>query len=488
MIYNDRLGGDQTDQNDYGQNSQIGNLSEMNSEIFLDEYSKSIDNNNVRKATDQQMGLIQLENLVNELKKENFSLKMKIFFYEDGMKYLDTKDDSDSTQGFNNNFNKSQNIQNSNEFIIKFQQMEQTIESLQKLLEKEKLENTKLQEDRQNLFKTYEAVEQQLNLLRKKSDKSLEKDNELTQKYHQLEIKYSDLQKNFKEINDTLEQEKNEKEDLITSNNDLEQYCAELQQQRNDLEKKYGDLQSEYLLCSQEVKKNKNELHNSLEMQKEVENLKNQEIDFCHKQIEALQKDLSDSEEKIDSLKKDIQHDQETIQQLNEIKTNLTEKNIRVTQNLKDTNEELQNEFKKNKQLQEELTSFKQNDKKLEISTLHNEIDRITKEASQLRFDLQQSNIKYEELLEEHNIIKDTYENQVSLINEYKAKEDDNDNIIKNNIKKIEELNHQIYQLNLKNKTLNEKLNKNIESNSDTTLKYITENSDLRGQIELHKK
>jgi len=27
--------------------------------------------------------------LVNELKKENFSLKMKIFFYEDGMKYIE---------------------------------------------------------------------------------------------------------------------------------------------------------------------------------------------------------------------------------------------------------------------------------------------------------------------------------------------------------------------------------------------------------------
>jgi len=168
--------------------------------------------------------------------------------------------------------------------------MEQNLEDMKKVLEKEKSENAKLQEDRQNLFKTYEAVEQQLNLLRQKNDKTIEKDNEFTQKYHQLEIDYRELQQNFNEINDILEQEKNEREDLIASNNDLEQYCAEIQQQKNDLEKKYGELQSEFLLCSQEVKKNKSELHNSLEMQKEVENIKNQEIDFCHKQIENLQK------------------------------------------------------------------------------------------------------------------------------------------------------------------------------------------------------
>jgi len=62
MIYNDRLG-DQTDQNEYDENSNIGNLSELNSELFLDDY-KSVDNNNSRK-TDQQMGLIQLENVNN---------------------------------------------------------------------------------------------------------------------------------------------------------------------------------------------------------------------------------------------------------------------------------------------------------------------------------------------------------------------------------------------------------------------------------------
>jgi len=168
--------------------------------------------------------------------------------------------------------------------------MEQTIETLKKSLEKEKSDNIKLQEDRQNLFKTYEAVEQQLNLLKEKSDKSLKKDNEFTLNYHQLEVEYNNLQENYNEINNLLQQEKNEKEDLVTSNNDLEQYCAELQQQRNDLEKKYGNLQNEYLLCSQEVKKNKSELHNSLEMQKELESIKNQEIEFCHKQIESLQK------------------------------------------------------------------------------------------------------------------------------------------------------------------------------------------------------
>jgi len=173
--------------------------------------------------------------------------------------------------------------------------MEQDLVTLQKLLEKEKSDNAKLQEDRQNLFKTYEAVEQQLNLLRQRSDKSLEKDSEFSQQYHQLELDYRELQQNFKEVTDLLEQEKNEKEDLVVSNNDLEQYCAEIQQQKNDLEKKYGDLHNEYLLCSQEVKKNKNELHNSLEMQKEVENLKNQEIDFCHKQIEALRKVFNSS-------------------------------------------------------------------------------------------------------------------------------------------------------------------------------------------------
>jgi len=478
MVYNNRLG-EQTDQNNYGQNSQIDNLSEMNSELFLDGYRNAGDTTS-RSLVDQQLGLIQLENLVNELKKENFSLKMKIFFYEDGMKYLDTKDDSESAHG--NSFSKSQNIQNSNEFITKFQQMEQTIESLQKLLEKEKLENAKLQEDRQKLFKTYESLEQQLNLLRKKSDKSLENDNALTEKYHQLEANYNDLQENYKKINDLLEQEKNEKEDLITSNNNLEQYCTELQQQNNDLEKKCDDLQNEYLLCNQRIKKNKDELHNSLEMQKEVENLKNQEIEFCHKQIEALQKDLSDSEEKIDSLKKDIQHDQEIIQQLNEIKSNLTEKNIRASQNLKDTNEELQNELKKNKQLQEDLENLKQNkDKKLELNSLQNEMDRIRKEADHLHMELQQSNINYKELSDEYNAMKKNYENQISLINEFKSEKDEDENIIEN-------LNNQIRQLNLKNKALSEKLNKNIENNSDNTVKYINENADLRSQVELQRK
>jgi len=66
-------------------------------------------------------------------------------------------------------------------------------------------------------------------------------------------------------------------------------------------------------------------------------------------------------------LKKDLQHEQETVQQLNEITTNLTEKNKRVTQNLKDTNEELQNEFQKNKQLQEDLTILKKNVIKINI-------------------------------------------------------------------------------------------------------------------------
>ena len=66
-------------------------------------------------------------------------------------------------------------------------------------------------------------------------------------------------------------------------------------------------------------------------------------------------------------MKKDLQHEQETVQQLNEITTNLTEKNKRVTQNLKDTNEELQNEFQKNKQLQEDLTILKKNVIKINI-------------------------------------------------------------------------------------------------------------------------
>lgn len=201
----------------------------MNSELFLDDY-KSVDNNSTRKTTDQQMGLIQLENLVNELKKENFSLKMKIFFLEDGMKYMDNKDDSESFQGYSNN--KTQNNMESNEFIAKYQEMEQNLETLRKELEKEKEENTKLQNDRQNLFKTYEAVEQQLNLLRKKSDKSIEKDSEFSQQYQQLESNYRELQQNYKEVNDALEHEKNENEELIANNNDLENYCAELQQQK----------------------------------------------------------------------------------------------------------------------------------------------------------------------------------------------------------------------------------------------------------------
>jgi len=58
MIYNDRLG-DQTDQNEYNQSSQIGNISELNSDFFLD----SINNNSSQKSSDQQMGLIQLENV-----------------------------------------------------------------------------------------------------------------------------------------------------------------------------------------------------------------------------------------------------------------------------------------------------------------------------------------------------------------------------------------------------------------------------------------
>lgn len=430
MIYNDRLG-DQTDQNEYNQSSQIGNISELNSDFFLD----SINNNSSQKSSDQQMGLIQLENLVNELKKENFSLKMKIFFYEDGMKYIeDNDDDTESTKGHSSS--RIINSQESNEFIIKYQKMEQDLVTLQKLLEKEKSDNAKLQEDRQNLFKTYEAVEQQLNLLRQRSDKSLEKDSEFSQQYHQLELDYRELQQNFKEVTDLLEQEKNEKEDLVVSNNDLEQYCAEIQQQKNDLEKKYGDLHNEYLLCSQEVKKNKNELHNSLEMQKEVENLKNQEIDFCHKQIEALRKELSDSEDKIESLKKDVQHSQETIKQLNEIKNTLTEKNIRVTENLKDTNEELQNEFKKNKQLQEDISKLKQNDNKFEMISLQSDLDRITKEASKLRVELQKSKVNHEELSEEYETLKETYEDQMSLINKYELEIDKKNNIINDNTKK----------------------------------------------------
>jgi len=64
MIYSDRLG-DQTDQNEYSHNSQNENENEsgmnLNSNFFLDDY-KDVGDNKTRKS-DQQLGLIQLENV-----------------------------------------------------------------------------------------------------------------------------------------------------------------------------------------------------------------------------------------------------------------------------------------------------------------------------------------------------------------------------------------------------------------------------------------
>jgi len=69
--------------------------------------------------------------------------------------------------------------------------------------------------------------------------------------------------------------------------------------------------------------------------------------------------------------------------------------------------------------------------------SLQSDLDRITKEASKLRVELQKSKVNHEELSEEYETLKETYEDQMSLINKYELEIDKKNNIINDNTKVI---------------------------------------------------
>ena len=565
------------------------NLSETRNTLLFGERAKKIRNKpviNIELNADKNPIIKELLNKRNEeennidekerIAQKNAEIKRKyeneIYDLKNQIKQLKENRDMDLNviQELKENINilesDKQNLKSTKEKLItkenelkdvnkKLKELKKKSEKDEEIIEKLKGEGNKLRKandnikylemEKENYIQQVEEKDNEIKNLEenvREKEQNIEKLNsELEEKktnIKSLQIKYDKMEKDFtnqlntksgiiKELENNIENEKNEKKKQIKLNQELNDNLTEANNKINNYENKIKE-QNHYMKNNNsEIEELKNEI---LNLKKKIENLEKSKQDLIKEhgiEVDKLQKEIFNLKSTINKLKSEIKTKDNNMQYLNEEKEKLEKIKEDYITEIKEKESEIQNKISQLNNLKDEIQEknnlLNSNDNKLKyqnnnINDLNKRLtekkednEKLSQEIRQLKNVISDKDFENEklqkaisELTQELNTTKEKSENKINSLEtqidemEQKLKTskgviEQNDTKIKNLQKEMsqkkEEYNKEIKKLNSKNSELNNKLEiSNKKEVENETQKQKTEQNLKIFQDELKRR
>ncbi|XP_054866390.1 synaptonemal complex protein 1 isoform X2 [Amphiprion ocellaris] len=392
-----------------------------------------------------------------------------------------------------------QELQKVKEGLLQFESLQEKYQQEYKIKDEEVVMlKAKLHETQKQLIQLQEAANQQLELLRSSKNEQ----NSLLQKLHTAEQRCKETEKILETVAKALEQNKKEYAQIIQSKDlsmqelstvnsqqavKLEQVQMTIQELENSLEleiQRAKDVQGEFMANNAELERKNiliGETTEQIARKDDLIKILEDELDKKSKSIESMKSKIDVTEARVQTLVADVSQKTEEIQLIkNEAEIALSDNTV-LKKACKAAEKEQQDLKEKTT-----LTEIKVQELQGQLFTEMQKSKECTFQIAQLKTDIMQHEVKYEELLSnfhelqsEKTAFQQQFENGFSNVKAIEANmkvSEEKAVKLKREIERLEEENRRLREeaSSIKN-TIQEALQKKIEENHQHLLKKIVE-------------